>query len=223
MPLTWSAFRTQLRRSVLKDVPKSNWTDEALLDFCGWALDTVCAHTAAVTSVEYTGTTATGYTLPENLYESVEDAGLVYLRTSSGARTVYPVFYHPDVKSSDITYREWPTGTLQLSSAPGSGTLVVDYFAYYSHPVSDSDPIGVPAWMLPALGFLIAAYALSPQATQAANIRTFNDKTDSGVPTQNALEQLQGTFLRRYEEALARRPRQNRANFWQRNQPGGVR
>lgn len=212
---TWGDYRTQLRRSVLADVNKITWTDDALLDYCSWALDTFSAHTALATSVEYTGVDQT-VALPDNVCDSIESAGLVYLTTSGGSATYLPPWdYDLDYRST--TFREWPDHSLTFSeSLPATATLHVDYYAFYPRPESTSDLLLIPRWAEGALGFLIAAYAMTGVSTTSGNIRQWNGDDDSGNPEHNPLLRLQNQFFMKYESEIARRQRQDRINFGKR-------
>lgn len=211
--LTWATFREQIRRSILKDPTAITWKDEVLLDVCGWALDTFSAHTALATGISFPAT-GTTYALPEDVYENVEDAGLVYLQRGTS------ITYLPSNRlrledSSDLSYSEWPQGTLLLSSLPsGTSTLYVRYFATYPHPVADSDPILIPLWARHAVAHLIGAYAMTSVSVNAGNIRQWNTKQDSGTPIQNPLETQQKTLMELYERSIARVTRQDRQNYW---------
>lgn len=217
--MIWATFREQVRRSVLKDPNRITWTDDQLRDICWWALDTFCAHTAVATSVTYDAT-GTTYALPDNQFESLEEAGLVYTIDSANTRTYLPPFFLASEAPSLISYEEFPKGTLLLSDTPNDATLVVRYFAYYNHPYADDDTIDVPAWGIPALSFLIGAHAMSSVAVNAGNIRQWNSKTDSGNPEHNPLQSLQRHFLQLYENEINRFPRQERQNLWRRHYPG---
>lgn len=218
MTLTWGDFRTQIRRSILKDPDSANWSNDSLLDFCWWALDAFAAHTAAVTSVEYTGVTdTTEYALPENQYESIESAGLVYLRAQSGAKTYLPAYSEPDRTDKDIYFEEIPAGNLVLSSAPSTGqVLCVRYFAYWNRPTTDSDTIDTPIWSHKALAHLIGAYAMTGHGVVSANIGQWDDRTDSGQPENNPLRVQQKWLMEVYEREIFRHAIQDRQNFWKR-------
>lgn len=217
---TWADFRTQIRRTVLKDenATRYRWPDTVLLDAMNWSMDTLCAHTAIATGVEYAASGVGPYSLPDNTYESVEQSGQVYTRQS--ATIVYnydylnPVRYTDGMNfTSDKGYYEWPEGQLCLLRDPGDTAIVgVRYFAYYNHLVADEDAIPVPRWSLIALAYLTAAYALTGDAVKSANIRQWAESPEKGTPEDNSLRKQQEYFFEQYEREISRYPRQDREN-----------
>lgn len=217
---TWAQLRTQIRRTILKDETASRyrWPDAVLLDCINWAMDTFCAHTAVATGVEYAASGVGPYSLPDNVYENVEQSGQVYTRASStnisGYDYLNPVRYTDGLDfTSGKGYYEWPEGTLYLLQDPGDTALVgIRYFAYYNHITSDADVMPVPRWSLIALSYLAAAYALSGDAVKSANIRQWAESPEKGTPEDNSLRKQQDYFFERYEREINRYPRQDREN-----------
>lgn len=217
MALTWGTYLAQLRRTVLRDKSKAIWTEDLELRDClWWALDTFCAHTAVATSVEYTGVSDDSFELPDNLFESVETSGLVYLTTTGGSKVYLPPWNSSFTdRQNKVSYKEFPKGVLTLSDIPtGAPDLTVEYFAYYNHPYLESDTVDVPGWAVPALSYLIAANAMVGVGVTSANIGQWDDKTDAGQPEHNPLRRQHEWFLHLYESELARFPRQERMNYW---------
>lgn len=217
---TWAQFRTQIRRTMLKDenATRYRWADVVLLDAINWSMDTFCSHTAVATGVEYTASGVGPYVLPDNTYENIEQSGQVYTRLSS--TNIYDYDYLNPVRytegmdfTSDKGFYEWPEGQLYLLRDPGATAIVgVRYFAYYNHVVLDSDVLPVPRWALNALAYLTAAYALTGDAVKSANIRQWAESPEKGTPEDNSLRKQQDYFFERYECEINRYPRQDREN-----------
>lgn len=216
MALTWGEYRTIIRRTILNDRENTNWpNNDTLLDCIGWALDAFCAHTAVPTSIVYTSVSQQ-FTAPENLFGDLASTGRLYLTTSS--RFVA-------IPSLDLLAKE-DTGlvfsvygdNVVLSEDPSTlysgGKLF--YFAYYNHPVLDSDTIDIPVWARNAVAHLVGAYAITQNAMLIAQINQWKSREDAGTPVQNAIEVQQKWMLKFYENELARYPNQKRENYYER-------
>ena len=221
--LTWGTYRTKLRRQFLSDTQalpaKQKWVDEVLLDLLHDALDTFCAHTAVATSVSYDAETAVEFTLPGNVYSPIMTTGMVYWDKDN----IEPEYLSPvSVTGRSLTppvgyFSEHPAGTLltNADNPAGSGyTLYLHYFAYYNHPISDEATIDVPTWALKALGYDIAANALTSFAMKEANIGQWRAQPEKGSQESHSLAKQQMQLFKIYEQELSRRLRQNRATYW---------
>jgi len=224
MTLTLLSFRNSVRRSVLKDVNPTTprWSDSEISDFIAWSLDTFAHHTAQATSVSYTGVTGTTFTLPDNLFESLDESGQVYLKSGDTIKYLAPVRYANDRSVfSDDGFYTFPDKTLNLVKTPvvnGSTTdLIVRYFAYYNHPVQNTDTIDVPRWAVAALSYLVGAHSLAGVGMRSANISQWKEKPEAGGPEHNALRKQQEWFLEMYNLEIDRRHPQDRTNFWVRD------
>lgn len=214
--LTWGNYKAVVRRSILKDPAGTKWGDDMLRDFMGWALDALCAHTAYPTGTSYAGDGETvEFSLPDNIYLPLEQAGLVRVEAESTERL--PKYLKPVFSSWDISpdhesgFREWPLGKIRTNAPVDTGsTLVVDYYAYYNHPVSDNDLVTAPTWALSALSYRIGAYALAQREIQEAKLSTFDDKRDSGTPEDSATRLQAEAWIKRWYEELAAHPKQKR-------------
>lgn len=210
--MNWGEFRTQIRRSILKEPSPIKWSDAVLQDLCGWALDTFCAHTAAVSAATFEP--AETFTLPENVFGDVETSGVLYYRASEDA----PLTYFTPMRlefTDEPTFSVWGN-TLTLSQVPTGGLFTLKYYALYPHPTSDSDPITIPAWARNAVAHLIGALAQTPEAIQSAGIDRWKSRDDSGNPEDNALRIQQSHLMKFYENEITRFPRQMRENVYRR-------
>lgn len=214
--MNWGEFRTIVRRSILKDPNATRWSNDNLRDYVWWALDTFCAHTAMATSTSYVcDGTQFVFSLPANVYESVEQAGVVFTQSGSAqapANYLVPVYTTPGFNlQNEKGFYTWPREQLTCVVPPASGyNLHVRYFAYYNHPYADADGIEVPSWALNPISYLVAAHALSNLESEEASLSRFDTKKDSGTPEDNAMRSIQSWWLRLYETEINRHPRQNR-------------
>lgn len=216
MPLTWADLRNQARR-LLTDTTlgKYKWSDEQMLDFVAWSLDALCSHTALVTATVYVADGDTdNFELPDNIYEPIEKTGSVYLDDGTSVKYLNPIRLNRRNVVFD-GYYELPTGTLNLIRSPAIDDLVtVQYFAYYPHPVSDSDLMLSPTWATSALAFRIAAYGHASKASKTANIRQWGQKPDTGNPEDNPLMDQSRYYFIQWEKELYNAPRQERENYF---------
>lgn len=228
MSVTWGDLRNQIRRSILNDVLLSNWTDDQVHDYIGWALDRFAEHTALVKQVVYDDTsydmsTATSFVVPDDIIDDVETTTMVEaIPEFDDSYFLDPADYtqgvSPYVQSTPI-YWELPTGTLNISEPVGeNGQLVLNYFAYYDTPLYGDDDfvISIPRWARKPVATLVGAIALENYAVQSATIDRWKDSSDSGNPEHNSLRAQQKFMLQQYEYDIARHPLQNRTNFFRR-------
>ena len=217
--ITLGEMIDSLRRSYLKDIelegrdPK--WDDDDIRDFIWAAMDTFAHHTAVATSAIYTGATGIEFELPDNLFEKVEDTGLVYIKRGTSVAYLKPMPFHEALVSATQGFYTMPEEVLHLASElNGTYDLVVHYFAYYNRPYALTDTIDVPRWAYTAISYLATAHALTRLVTSTANIRRFADKRDSGQPEHNPILRQREHLLKEYEREITRHLRQNRTHFW---------
>jgi len=214
--VTWGEFRSVVRRSILKDPLETTWTNDMMRDYIGWALDTFCAHTAMATSTSFDcDGTQSVFTLPNNIYEPVDQAGVIYLQTDSAqapATYLVPVYTTAGFNlQSENGFYCWPKNQLNCVVPPTSGyKLHIRYFAYYNHPSADSDTIDAPSWGFMPLSYMTAVHALSNLEAQEASLSRFDTKKDSGTPEDNATRSMQSWWIRLYETEINRHQRQSR-------------
>ena len=176
---------------------------DAILPWCGNHL---------VAEIEGDGETSL-FELPTNCYK-VE--GVLNVRTHQFAEKTVIGPVNKTRTQAVLDWIEWPQGFLNLYPEPPEGEkLQVFYSAYYGHPSSASDVnyvLDFPHAALMGALYWACAHCLVPGGISSARIRQYNIKTDSGIPTDNALEQS-ATFLRKmFLDEMNRMPKQ----------PGGV-
>ena len=207
--MQWSELREQVTTSLLSDT-NERWTPEQLRDYCGWALDALCDHTAVATSTEYEGdgTTKT-FDLPGNLYGKLLQNGYVYRERNA----VYQP-YHPSPTPTTAELRFWtrPDKVLHVGQAPRQGDILrVDHYAMYPHPATDTDSLDlVPNELIAALCYRIAAHAFSPRAVRSSNIDQYKRSRDKGNPEDNTWSERTIRFMDLYYQELDSHPRQDR-------------
>ena len=214
--MTWGNYKTAVRRSILKDPTGTKWTDDMLRDFMGWALDALLPHTAYATGTSYEGDGLTvAFALPDNIYVPLEQAGFVTIVDPTGEdvpRYLLPTYSSFNISPSDeYGFFCWPENQLNIGSPVSIGDVLdVKYYAYYNHPVQDSDLITAPTWALSALSYRVGAYALAQREIQEAKLSTFDDKRDSGTPEDSATRLQAEAWIKRWYEELAAHPKQVR-------------
>jgi len=113
-------------------------------------------------------------------------------------------------------YIEWPRGYLDLFIAPASGSVVkVWYYGYWTEVVEDeegvdSSVIEPPLWAHEALQLYTLAMSNIPNFSDASVLNEYKTKVDSGSPLHNPLIQAHDALMKRYRDALASFPRQER-------------
>lgn len=213
--MNWGELREQFRRSAIKEQRDNTWTDLMLRDFCHWALDDLCAHTAYPTATAYPGDeVTTSFPLPSNIFSAAEDldsTGLVYLVSSETIDYLQPVRLSAAAqKPPKGNYAVGFGGNLLLGVAPQATQQVwIEYFSYYPHPYADSDPILVPSWAITPLIYRMGVHALTSVAVRSSALNQWKDRGDIEA---NSLFATQRQLIRMYEEELSKHMVQNRSN-----------
>lgn len=215
--MLWSELKGQIRRLLVDtDATKYRWSDQQLLDFIAWSLDALCSHTAIATATSFACDGATTvFTVPSNAYERVDKSGAMYLDDGTNLSYLNPIRFNMR-RTNDSGFYLQPENTIHIVPvAPlNTFTIQLNYFAYYPHPILDSDSILTPSWATPALCYRVAAHAFSPLGGKSANIRQWGQKPDTGKPTDNPLQAQSEWYFQLYEQELYLAPRQEREQFW---------
>ena len=217
--MRWSELKAQIRRLLADtNAARYRWSEEQLVDFIGWSLDSLCAHTAIATATGFVCDGATSvFAVPDNAYESVSRSGAVYIDNGTTLEYLNPVRFNQRAKATKGYYL-LPENTLHLLEVPGAGNeLTIQYFAYYPHPTQDNDLILTPTWATAALCYRVAAHAFSPLGGKASNIRQWGQQPDTGNPEHNPLINQTDWYLELYEREIAKAPRQERENYYRTN------
>lgn len=225
-------MKLYIREGVLKDISEEGeeprYTDIQLNAYARWACAELSQHTAKADLYTYDGNGKDNmFPLPPDIVGSIEQEGLVLYKDDSSTNFLSPYDRLPDVKWSTANvgdlnkqvYWEWPSGTLSLAFTPKENSkIVLNYFRIWPVPDKDTDLLSIPQWMEQPFVYLVAAAAMEPLGAQAANIRTWNRRQDSGNPEHNPAQKQAKWFVEQAYRILARFPVQSRSSFY-RNDP----
>lgn len=201
---------------------KERYTPAQMLIWARWACAEISFYHAQTASIEFDGDGATyAWALPPNVVDSIERTGLValkdgitvsYLRPIREiASTIFPIGTGANVKG----FIEWPSGVLSLGFVPSNNQkIIVSYFKVWDPPVDDNSILDFPHWMEQPYAYLIAANAMNPFGTVAAQVRQWNQRQDSGHPEDNPLNKQSRFFLDQAMRLLARAGVQDREKFY---------
>jgi hypothetical protein len=227
--MNWATMRgyileTLLKEDVTEAAEDQRYTPVALAVYARWALAELALHTAAADSVVYPGDGMRNtFRLPANLVDSVERSGLLAYETVSGITYIPPYKRLPGMtwpiqtnqNNPVLCYWEWPSGMLTLGFFPSATERVVlNYFRIWKSPEDDADELEIPQWMEQPFAYLVAAAAMEPIGAQAASIRQWNRKQDSGNPEHNPAQKQAAWFVQQAYRLLARVAPQNRETFY---------
>lgn len=224
-------FRTMVREVVLADASGLNFSDDVVDRSLSFALQRILWHTAKPKQITYDASvlkadgvtpynmaTDTVFTLPDDMYESLNISGIVWKTDSSGITSYYDPLWktsnsHPYAKA-DGKYETWNNDLILTSPVGDGGTLHVRYFGQYTVPDTDEGLLDFPMWITHIVSMLTGYYALTSLSVSSATIDRWKDKSDSGNPEQNALAELQRHLLKQYQIMISEYPVQDRANFF---------
>jgi hypothetical protein len=205
------------------------YTDDLIYEGLCLALDAIMPWVPNQNLATLTSGSGTGIALPEDCYqpEAVIDAstGEVLERVVLSSGRKRPV--SGEVKTSPYDWLEYPKGYLYFTVVPTdvsstqidettgapisvSRSFLLFYQAYWSKPASKDDDtfiLPMPSMALTGILYWVCAHCVVPGATTSAQIRQFNTKVDSGVPTDNALENMAIFFRRMFIEEMNRLPK----------------
>lgn len=224
MNLTWAMMKTYIQEAMLKDdTADSRYTSVQFLAYARWACAELSQHTARADEYVYQGDgVQSKFVLPADMIDTVEKSGLVALVDTSTTRYIPPYRRLPDIIwVTDITgqprecYWEWPSGNLTLGFVPShTQKVILNYFRIWRPPVAEQDVMEFPQWMEQAFVYLVSAMALAPTSVQAANVRQWNRKQDSGNPEHNPAQKQANWFIEQAHRVLAKVAPQDRESFY---------
>lgn len=187
----------------------SGYGYELLEDAIHAALDAICSRSwkQAITTLTADGETSL-FELPVDLIEveSVYDANqLAFIPRIEMA------VGDPFISTAGNGWLLYPQGYISFV-----GEVAEDITVYYSSlwekPTSDDDLLEPPGICLTPIIYFAASYCLLPDAAQAADIRQFNTKVDSGQPTDNPKAEMSNYLLKRFEIELQRVPQMTKGS-----------
>jgi hypothetical protein len=194
--------KAQLKARILRligDPDGATTTDELLGDAIEAAHTAILPWVFKQSTSTFTCDGATSvFELPADMYKIVavfdSDSGY-YIPASSMAALQAP---GQNIQTNQ-DWLEYPEGSLALANAPAvDASLVVYYAAAWIVPESDNDDLETPGWCATALALYGASYALLQKSTQAADIRQWNVRVDSGTPVMNPVKDMSTYFMDRF-------------------------
>jgi hypothetical protein len=219
---TWKQLEAKLRGQLQDtDVSNATWSPDELRGYANAALDELSGHTARQRVHSLTVEVSTlVLEMPADLLAlgpvsvavpgTLEKQLMVPIERRPGGT------YPPDSSLSvrENSYYEWPVGVLNFMRSLQAGTAVsAGYYAYWPEIQTDSDVLGIPRWMEGAIYWYVLASAMYKPGIQAAQIRQYNTRRDSGSPIDNPLLEFSKYAMRRHAEILASHPHQDRSSW----------
>lgn len=216
MTVRWSKIKNRCLR-ILQDTAREtqvSWSDDDMRDYANAALTDLSVHTAQKKIWETVlETPSTVVELPGDILElgpvSIQVQGLYWqfltpVTWKPGETLPTPYTFSLSVNG----YYEWPEGTVNfLYLIPAGQKLRFQYFAYWAEIEADDDVIPFrERWLEEALYWNVLSRAVTKTAIQAANLRQYNIKVDSGEPEDNPMLKMSHYFYRKYLEVLADNP-----------------
>jgi hypothetical protein len=208
---TWAVFKARLARNLSdNNRDKPTWADDELLDYLNYALVTVAEHTAETKVWSYTLLAASKtVTLPTDVIK----LGPVYLNDGLlRPQRGLPGQIFPGATGD---YYDWPLlKVLNFKETLPIGAVVkVAYWGYWTPMTMDGTDLPIPRWMEEALDWLCRAHALAKPGVQAARIRPYNTKQDSGSPEDNPALEMARYCRREYERIMANHEAQDQSGW----------
>jgi hypothetical protein len=211
--ITYQTLSERIYR-VLSDVGQKQHDTELVWDGAIAAHDAILQWVPYFKSVTLTSGSAGApldlFQLPDDVYQvdtiqTLSD-GQFYPRATFAPNTVR----NTGQQSEILDWIEYPTGYVNTSeNVPEGEQIKVYYRAYWPTPPtasSNSFQILVPKYAHTGMVYYAAAHCLLPRSVGAGGIRQFNDKSDSGVPTDNPLYNMSEWFLKRFMQEMKLMP-----------------
>lgn len=228
MSLTWQAFRDSILDGLLSDAAGAKYTPARMLTYVRWALAEASNHTAKMDSYTWQGDDQTTiFVLPTDMIGTPIKNALVSHITSTKTDYISPYENQPETTWNYSTtnqrlrkvYWAYPSGCITLGFIPSSSEkLLLQYFRIWDVPKGDDDIMTIPQWLEAPVSYFIAAYAMQGDAVNAANIRQWNRKLDSGTPEDNPVRSMSEWYIEQAHRLLNQVGPQDRDTFY-RNDP----
>lgn len=210
---TVSQLYTRVGR-MLGDVGFDGYDEGLFYDAFSSALDAILPWVPKRAQMTITGTGASLYQLPSDLYEAegviVDSTGEILPRAM-----LIPGYFIGETLQGVNDWIEYPYGYISFSKDVSVGeTYTLYYLAHWDKPVDESDlvnTIEAPDYTVTALTLYTTAYMLYPSAVSAAEVRQFNTKVDSGNPEHNPMQQAATYLMRLFIDEMNRHPRHQKA------------
>jgi hypothetical protein len=197
----YSDLSSRLLR-LLGDPDAKTYDEEVVYDGLLHAHTAILSWIPKLSKHQFTsGSAGDVFALPSDCYEvqavQVVETGKFLPRATLAPNTI---------RGEDLaTVNDWivyPDGYLSLSLPLDEGDLLnLYYYAYWNTPTSPTNTtfvIEVPQMGHRGMLLYAASYAIMPQAMNAAGIRQYATRIDSGNPEDNPLERASEYFLKRF-------------------------
>lgn len=205
---TYGDVRGRVLR-LLKDETGSQFSSELVYDSVLAAHRAILPWVPKFQTATYTSSGSDVFALPSDIYriESVQDDSGVFLAKATMA---------PSIQNTSLRKNVWidyPTNHISfVSEVPAGDNFTVYYQAYWTEPSSGSDSlIEVPRHAEVGLVYYACAHTLLSKSTAAASLRQFNNKVDSGTPTDNPVKDMVELFMARFHQEMKTMPSFTRA------------
>lgn len=210
MTTTYLELREKILR-LLGDPEGAGYDNALILDAVRVAQEAILPWIPKLATTTLTGTgTDKIFALPSDLYTI--DAVIV---TSSG-ETIPQAILSPgktwgENSSGTNNWLEYPSGSITLAKELVSGeTYDIFYLAYWTNPTdltADTFVMEVPAYAIYGLTLYSAAYMMIPNAANAAEMRQWLTKVDSGSPEHNPMMKASNWLISLFQSEMSRHPK----------------
>jgi len=196
---------------MLGDPEGSGYDDELILDAVRVAHEAIMPWTPKLATAELTGDgSATIFVLPTDLY-SVDS---VCVRTTGeiiSQAVLSPGKTWGEYSSGTNNWLEYPSGSLTFAKELSSGEIYdLFYLAYWNVPQTSTDNTFIlepPAYAHYGISLYASAYCLVPQAANAAEMRQWLTRIDSGSPEHNPMMKAANWLLSLFQSEMSRHPK----------------
>lgn len=197
--------------SVLKAEEDSTYSDDLIYDAVCLATDAILPWIpkAAIATITADGK-LDRFPLPVDYYaiEAIQDV-------STGIFAEKDLLQPGRVRNAQsdktFTWMEYPRGTLNLSRVLEEGRGIrVYYTAYFNKPETKDSldfELETPRYALAGILYWVCAHCVIPFSTSAAQVRNWNQKIDSGKPTDNPLEANARFYRQLFIDEMTRVPK----------------
>jgi hypothetical protein len=180
----------------------SDYTAELLAEAISAAMDAIlpwvwCPSIEAITGA------ALSHALPANLY-SVEAIWDETLNTYITPAILAPG--QPTATESGNSWIQYPNGYVTFYDEIGDDGGKLYYASVWTKPSTESGELSTPIYANNGIAFYAAGYALTRRSVEAASIRQFATRVDSGTPEHNPLKDMAQYMFKMFDIEMSRMP-----------------
>jgi hypothetical protein len=197
--------------NTLKAEEDSTYSDDLIYEATCLATDAILPWIpkAALTTIIADGV-LDRFPLPADLYaiEAIQDVESSYFAEKD-------IFSYGKVRSlqneKTFTWMEYPRGSLYLSRILDQGRGIRVYYTAYFNKLETKDNLDfeleTPRYAFAGMLYWACAHCVIPFSTSAAQVRNWNQKIDSGKPTDNPLEANARFYRQLFIDEMTRVPK----------------